>query len=61
MDSEGSGDPAVDAIVALAGQAAALPTAEHNGVYTSVMESLQRELDTDPAADIAAAAPGGAP
>ncbi len=59
MDAEVTGDPAVDAVVARAGEAAGLPTADHSGFYTSLMEQLQRELDADPAADIAAGAGTG--
>lgn len=59
MDVEATGDPAVDAVVARAAEAAALPTADHNGLYTNLMDQLQGELDADPAADIAGGAPGG--
>ncbi|PYI67013.1 hypothetical protein CVV68_11365 [Arthrobacter livingstonensis] len=51
--ASGTADPAVDAIVTRAGEATSLPTADHNGLYTSLMEQLQRELDADPAAGMA--------
>jgi hypothetical protein len=45
-----TGDPAVDALIALAGQASQLPAAEHKAVYTQVLDGLERELDADPSA-----------
>lgn len=45
-----TGDPAVDALVALAGQTGELPAGEHKALYSRVIEGLERELDADPAA-----------
>lgn len=45
-----TGDPGVDALVALAAQTAQLPAGEHQGRYTEVLAGLERELDADPAA-----------
>jgi hypothetical protein len=50
----------VDAIVASAAGASALPTGGHNLLFTSLMEALQRELDADPAADMAGGPANGA-
>lgn len=61
MDRESTGDRAVDAIVARAADASALPAADHNGLYTSLMDQLQRELDADPVAGPGAARPTAGP
>lgn len=45
-----TGDPAVDALITLAAQAAQLPAGEHRERYAQVLEGLERELDADPAA-----------
>lgn len=45
-----TGDPGVDALVALAAQAAQLPAGEHQGRYIQVLAGLERELDADPGA-----------
>lgn len=60
MDAQPTGDPGVDAIVARAAGASALPTGGHNLLFTSLMEALQRELDADPAADMAGGPANGA-
>lgn len=48
--SQPTGDPAVDALVALAAQTAQLPAGEHKARYTQVLNGLEHELDADPAA-----------
>ena len=48
--SQPTGDPAVDALVALAAQTVHLPASEHKARYTQVLEGLERELDADPIA-----------
>ncbi len=59
--ASGTGDPAVDAIVARVAEVAELPTAGHIELYASLMEGLQRELDADPVAAVRDAAPAGGP
>ncbi|MGO4385149.1 hypothetical protein [Specibacter sp. RAF43] len=54
-----TGDPAVDAIVARAAQAATRPTQEHNPLYAGLADALQEELDADPDADPDAGLPDG--
>lgn len=48
--SQPTGDPAVDALVALAAQTAQLPAGEHKARYTQVLNGLEHELAADPAA-----------
>lgn len=57
QESGPTGDPGVDALVALAAQAAQLPAGEHRKRYTEVLAGLERELDADPGAVMRDAAP----
>ncbi|MGA7206444.1 MAG: hypothetical protein WBX27_17665 [Specibacter sp.] len=50
-------DAAVDAVIARAAAAATVPTSEHNGLYSGLLEELQRELDDDPSAHTAGGTP----
>lgn len=45
-----TGDPAVDALVALAARAAQLPAAEHKDHYGQILAGLEKELNADPGA-----------
>lgn len=49
---ENDTDPSVDAIVARAAQAAALPTGEHNKLYSSLLTDLEQALDAGPETSI---------
>lgn len=41
------GDPSVDSIVERAAKSGALPTADHNTLYNTLLTDLQHELDAD--------------
>jgi hypothetical protein len=56
-----TGDAAVDGLVAKAAEAAALPTADHNGLYLDLLAGLQEQLDTNPAALPGRPGPAGTP
>lgn len=45
-----TGDPAVDALIEQAAEVQALPVGEHKAHYTQILQGLEQELDTDPAA-----------
>ncbi|MBP2415074.1 hypothetical protein JOF48_003873 [Arthrobacter stackebrandtii] len=61
LGSGSTGDPAVDALVDHAAQAAQLPAGEHRERYAQVLDGLERELDADPAAAMRGPGQGAVP